>query len=494
MNYYAIGIGGTGAKFIESLVHLSAAGLMPSGNLYILFVDPDGANGSLARARETLENYIECHGIQRGGIDLFKTKITRFNPDFWSPFANVGNPNLCDFFLYNNMEQGEKDLFDVLYSDSEKDTNLNMGFRGHPSIGAAVMAKTVNLGNAEPWMTFRQKVANDVQAGTGARIFLCGSIFGGTGASGFPTIARLIRDELPRIGNANVRLGGALILPYFSFTPGDSRDLRASSENFQMNTQVALKYYHQQRAIDIFDAIYILGDESRASVDFSLGGSDQKNDPHFVELYVGLAGINFFGRNNFDNRKYIMIARNDRHSMKWDDLPNWENVKKKIDQLTRFAFAYLHVYYPTLQYIKRGNEWTVPWYIDLFKRNNTPINDQGLSQVKDYCEKFLNWLACIQHSAIVNIKEDDKNGIIELINYLAFAEVGKDKRVALMDDHTNFKNEEFYNLILPEGKEYRNALSKLWEYMCGAKVKDQTANGFGKFINALYTQCGKFVT
>jgi len=34
MNYYVIGIGGTGAKCIEALTHLCAAGMMPDGELY----------------------------------------------------------------------------------------------------------------------------------------------------------------------------------------------------------------------------------------------------------------------------------------------------------------------------------------------------------------------------------------------------------------------------------------------------------------------------
>ena len=50
MGYYAIGVGGTGAKCLESLIHLSAAGMMPkSDELHVLFVDPDTSNGSRAR-------------------------------------------------------------------------------------------------------------------------------------------------------------------------------------------------------------------------------------------------------------------------------------------------------------------------------------------------------------------------------------------------------------------------------------------------------------
>ena len=45
MGYYAIGIGGTGAKCLESLIHLAAAGMMPDDNdLCMFFVDPDEAS------------------------------------------------------------------------------------------------------------------------------------------------------------------------------------------------------------------------------------------------------------------------------------------------------------------------------------------------------------------------------------------------------------------------------------------------------------------
>ena len=72
----------------------------------------------------------------------------------------------------------------------EKETPLQEGFRGHPSIGSAVMAKMVDLQEDETWREFRKNISNDDGE---AKVFLAGSIFGGTGASGFPTIAQ---DEL----------------------------------------------------------------------------------------------------------------------------------------------------------------------------------------------------------------------------------------------------------------------------------------------------------
>ena len=42
-------------------------------------------------------------------------------------------------------------------------------------------------------------------------------MFGGTGAAGFPSIARLLREIIKKNITDGVKIGGALMLPYFSF-------------------------------------------------------------------------------------------------------------------------------------------------------------------------------------------------------------------------------------------------------------------------------------
>ena len=61
-------------------------------------------------------------------------------------------------------------------------------------------------------------LAKAIKQGHEVRIFLVSSIFGGQGASGFPSIARLIRKILEQKGiQEGVYIGGALMLPYFKF-------------------------------------------------------------------------------------------------------------------------------------------------------------------------------------------------------------------------------------------------------------------------------------
>src|ERR1700686_2737540 len=228
MACYVIGIGGTGAKCVEALIHLCAAGLMPDirnkqgqvvgkEDLYLAFVDADGSNGNLERARITLTQYEGCKSNKLGSTDLFKTPLLVVkgedkSHDTWSPFTGEGStqPQLGTFFDYeavstspNQEHRRIAHLFDVLYSGEERTTTLERGFRGHPSIGAAVLSSTLKFSGNEPWETFKNRIRQDVAAAGGAKIILIGSIFGGTGAAGLPTIARLISNEfaLPNVKN-----------------------------------------------------------------------------------------------------------------------------------------------------------------------------------------------------------------------------------------------------------------------------------------------------
>lgn len=498
MGYYVIGVGGTGAKCVEALTHLCAAGLMPKGDLYAIFVDPDRANGSLGRAEVSLKQYTSCKQLELGDTDLFKTRITIAKPDVWSPFGEEPRPVLEDFFRYNSLKARNEAaalLFDVLYSREEKSTLLDEGFRGHPSIGAAVMAHTLELGAGEPWKTFRDKLAEDIRVGAGVKVFLIGSIFGGTGASGIPTIARLIRNELEKIGQQNAKVGAAVMLPYFSFSPVGAHGMRADAENFLLSTQAALKYYYQQDGLGIFDAAYLLGEEMLSPMGkSSIGGRSQTNEPHFLEVYAALACIDFYMRDDWDRiDDYLMIARHAPDRVAWNDLPypsGWEKLSQKIDQMTRFAFAYLCTYHPMLEHIsKYGAGYRAPWYIDFFERGRIDLAralQDELDRVKRYCENFLVWSANIQTSA-------NKDVLVDLINYNAFSvrDGGEGASNVKLLDASRFKADQFSNLTLLRPEEDEHALTRLWERMCAAKVKDKDANGVGRFMHALYRECGE---
>ena len=517
MSYYAIGIGGTGAKCLESLIHLAAAGMMPDGDLYVLFVDPDNSNGSRTRAKGTLDTYTACkNNLTLGQTPLLKTKINPFNSDdesvHWTPFEKEATPSLGKFFDYGNLDQNEDHpgaahLFEVLYSKTERETSLAKGFHGHPSIGSGVMAQTVNFDQKGLWSQFGGRIANDRDA----KVFLAGSIFGGTGASGFPTIAQLVKGEL-----ASVTLGGALVLPYFKFISEEvnnekTGELKAKSDYFLMNTQAALNYYHLREQTRIYDAVYLLGNEAQVEVKDSSGGGGQKNAPHFIELYAALAATHFFKNSeSAEDTQYFLTARENRNQLKWSDLPddnNGNTIRSRIGQLTRFAFAYLHFYLPTIRGIRQGTHRgrDAAWFANFFKqrgllgwigRDKIDLTDAQttdlLKWTENYCRAFLSWIAYIQANS-------GENENIKLIQHEAFANPNHLKEILKsVNSETDEKEEkilksvfesvEFSDLVQDDKYADLDTLGRRMSDGGGGKVNG--AQGVGKFLNALYQNCG----
>ena len=499
MAYYAIGIGGTGAKCLEALIHLAASGMMPDGDLYVLFVDPDTANGSLDSAQRALRCYMDLKdAVNLGDSTLLKTKIVSAERSVWSPFEDKAEQSLGQFFMYNKLNAAEGGklnvaarLFEVLYSKQERETPLEIGFRGHPSIGSAVMAKTAKLGEAEPWRTFRQQIGHDPEP----KVFLAGSIFGGTGAAGFPTIARLISNALSEINaQEQATLGGALVLPYFHFVSPDNLELQAESEAFQMNTQAALQYYYHWNRTEDYKAVYLVGSETQTEVNHCLGGQRQRNAPHFIEFYAALAAIHFF--RDFEaeeTTQYFVTARRGKETLEWSDLPEGGTMgttMSRIGNMVRFAYSYLSVYQPMLKEIRtNGKGFRAPWFVDFFERCQIRIDDEDvqrqLSLVEDYCGKFLLWIA--------NIQENSGNLKLKFIKPEAYYTVRDEQKVLKINPVEDFEPNDFGNLIETPDSQRKSPsdLAKIWERMCSltANGRNRKAKDVGTFLDALYDNC-----
>ncbi len=144
MSIYVIGIGGTGAKSIEAMIQLTAIGLFGEQSVKLLFVDTDETNGNVSRALNSLDTYNKCYELGLNSkYPWMRTEIEPF--PLWSPFAdNLTNKNLAVIFNYNLVKENDAalgNLFDVLYTSKEREANLDVGFRGRPNIGAAVMSQ-----------------------------------------------------------------------------------------------------------------------------------------------------------------------------------------------------------------------------------------------------------------------------------------------------------------------------------------------------------------
>ncbi len=499
MSYYAIGIGGTGAKCIESLIQLCGAGLMPDDeDVNILFVDPDGANGTVARATSLLSNYRACRQGRVAGTDFLKSPVVptfaqnaldTATPAIWSPLEK-GQHQLDHFFDSNLLSQETKLLFDLLFSPDEQQMNLDVGFRGRPAIGSAVMAASVDFDKTEPWVTIKKKMQFDVGNAKPVKVMLFGSIFGGTGASGFPTIGTILKQWISTFPDqSTVKLGGILMLPYFSFSQVGTDGIAASSEDFLLNTQAALQYYSRRSELEVFDSVYILGSQDRLKMrEAQIGGRLQQNDPHFAELYAALGAIDFFSSDSTarGENRYKLIARAKENSLTWTDLPfDDEKLELKLMQMARFSFAFLSNYYPMLQDISvNGNRYRAPWYVSFFHYKHVDLRSElqsDLKSIKEYCESFLLWLAKLEFS--VAGKQTTSINLAETSSFSWIEDGGAIKL------RTTFDPNGFGTFKLP-GTGDTN-MAELWERMSKSKSSGNSTNGAWHFVNTLYRLCGE---
>ncbi|MDJ0716935.1 MAG: tubulin-like doman-containing protein [Prochloraceae cyanobacterium] len=414
MTIYIIGTGGTGAKCVEALTRLASVGLFPDQPIKTLFVDADETNGNLERARSSLNIYDKCYRLVSSGdkdqCPWMKTKIESF--DLWSPFTGLNlNKDLKSFFNYNTIKQNQPalgNLFDILYTKDEQQVSLDVGFRGRPAIGAAVMSQVdLDRLDREPWGTLIKNIQSDVSAGKAPKVFLCGSIFGGTGASGLPTIGRLIANKLNRLNiKEKIKIGCLFLLPYFGFStpPGEDTDgVYARSEQFLLNTEAALRYYVTQ-AQETFDTVYLLGNENLSRVKFSIGKNSQRNEAHFLEAYAGLAARHFWLHTPTVENRVVLIGRDRIGRLTWNDLPERVEIQPALVNGARFAYTWLAEINPELtEIMNRGNEAVLaPWLLKFFPKSSRRGNDKvqlsdlqqqdAIKIISNWCQDYLRWL------------------------------------------------------------------------------------------------------
>jgi hypothetical protein len=422
MSLYIIGIGGTGAKCIESIIQLAAIGLFTNEPIKLLFIDADESNGNLERALTSLSIYQRCSKLVEGEkqqCSWMQTPIAAF--DVWSPFNEKSiNKNLGSFFGYNNLKQNYQtlgNLFDVLYTQEEREVELDVGFRGRPAIGSAIMSQVdLDTLDKEPWRTIISQIQADVGAGKPVKIFLCGSIFGGTGASGLPTIGKLIANKLKKVNiRDRVKIGCLFILPYFNFSPPageDPKAVYAQSDLFLLNTEAALRYYESQ-AQEIFDIVYLLGNQNSTQVQFSIGKKTQRNQSHFLELYAATAARQFLF-NSPPSGTVILIGREKEKVLNWSDIPEETVIKSALANATRFAYAWLSNTALELASAKdKGVDWAqryINWFSRFYRPNPgmlgkifdkkgeelpdfaDPQEQEAVRIITYWCQDYLRWL------------------------------------------------------------------------------------------------------
>lgn len=434
--------GGSGLRVLEALLHLCAAGLGPP-SMRILGIDPDGSNGNATRVKETLKKYLQCHQNFAGklgtDLNLFGTKLDLFDTrggeqelNIWTPVL-TGN-KLAELLNYDNLSATETspDVVRLFFTNDELQMALDQGFSGHAVIGAAAMSLVSLQANRQPWKQVVERLRVDISQPQGARVFLVGSVFGGTGASAIYPVARFL-CAIPDINKDRLKIGVAALVPYFSFGAAESdkraeaesdkrAEMAAKSERFPIATRSAVEFYQHLRENEDwpFDAMFWIGDNSPMEVSYAPGGPNQKNPAHFVDLLAALSCIEFFEEPVTTRACYYSGPRQDvspppkeSNLLDWPDLPLnrliRDHVRTKLLQFFIAGVAHLGFCDALLRRedINR-RPFCVPWYLERFALQRDWFDSQENQDALDLLTQFFKdyhfpWWAQIHRKDTVRL-------------------------------------------------------------------------------------------
>ena len=175
------------------------------------------------------------------------------------------------------------------------ENKMSIGFVGSPNIGSVALN---GVKDSNEFKAFANVFAD------GDRIFFISSIFGGTGAAGFPIIVKNIRqakniDAKNKAFLQRAPIGGLTVLPYFSLMESDDKnDKRIDNADFVVKTQSALEYYNNTltgNGRNAVNAIFYLGDHGHnAPYAYDPGDKRDQHDPaHLIEMVGAMALFKF---------------------------------------------------------------------------------------------------------------------------------------------------------------------------------------------------------
>ncbi|WP_316753222.1 hypothetical protein [Pedobacter gandavensis] len=313
---FIFGIGGTGSRVIKSLTMLLAAGMKSSNNFEIvpIIIDPHKDNEDLKRTVATLNNYQKI--TEKVGSDngFFGTKVSTLQSldqklglggTYTFKLKDVESTKFKDYFSYNSLDEENMALADLIFSGKTinhakdpvnlLDIPMDIGFVGNPNVGSVVLNQ---FKHSEEFKTFANNFGRE------DRVFIISSIFGGTGAAGFPTILKSIRDANEQSGISNAgflrdaSIGALTVMPYFNIAVDENSPINKS--DFVEKTKAALDYY-RNNVNDDLNAMYYIGDDYVGKAyENDPGNNGQKNDAHFVELAGAMSILDFMNLNTDD--------------------------------------------------------------------------------------------------------------------------------------------------------------------------------------------------
>ena len=304
-------IGGTGIRVMKSIAMLMAGGMDTNGYTVVpVILDPHLDLEEKKNLHSLIDSYKDIYNktINNGSSTLnsldgfFNSEIRTINElnnqtndtqqnagskekfRSYIELANLGADDLNNY------------LVETMFSTKNLDNPLSVGFKGNPNVGTVVLGEMIE--GADWFRAFKQHCEkND-------RVFIISSIFGGTGASGYPLLAKKIRlaENEPAVKNA--LMGAVTVLPYYGLKDPATTGSDIDSANFYTKTKAALAYYEGTVKSDY---LYYVGEKSLKQV-YDNDEKKQDDKANFIELVAASALFDFLKRGKPDNQQYLSRA------------------------------------------------------------------------------------------------------------------------------------------------------------------------------------------
>lgn len=401
---FVFAIGGTGSRVLKALTMLLASGVKMENTSEVIpiILDPHAQNEDLLRTKELLREYGNIRNTLKNkpAEGFFGTEIKTLNRSIGADatiadtyvfdLQGVQQSTFEEYIDYGGLDPANKALASLLFSEENLGTKMDIGFVGNPNIGSTVLNQ---FKNSDVFGAFATNFAAD------DRIFIISSIFGGTGAAGFPILLKNIRGaQASNIPNPaylrDARIGAVSVMPYFSLNNDENRLIDPAS--FIAKTKAAL-YYYARNVNHSVNALYYVGDDVTKAYNYDPGNGGQRNDAHFVELVSALAIVDFMNTPDYDltttnGRPDNPVSKEfglegDGTSLQLDHLA--KDTRRQVS-LPLSKFAFFSTYLKSRLNQAAGNT--------VWAKSNPPISSQFMNSafmnsVRKFDTGFRQWLA-----------------------------------------------------------------------------------------------------
>lgn len=378
-------IGGTGIRVMKSITMLMAGGMSTNGHTVIpVILDPHLNLQEKGDLDTLIENYKSIYNNSISADDnarlnplpgFFNSEIQLIGElDQTLTATQVVGANVSFSSYINEGALARNDinrhLIEALFSQKNLNNKLSVGFKGNPNVGTVVLGKMIE--DADWFDSFKRNCAE------GDKIFIISSIFGGTGASGYPLLEKKIKGATDRPAIQQALMGAVTVLPYFSLSDPARSDSDIDSSNFYTKTKAALAYYEKTVKSDY---LYYVGETSLKG-EYVNNEQEQQDAAHFIELVAASAFFDFLTKPKPDVRQYLTRAiDNDRNSMSLKHLGNgYKDIVKSVADY--MLLGHLIDILPKEKWfpLKKDRGFTENFY-----------KDSSFTKIVDFTKRYSKW-------------------------------------------------------------------------------------------------------